>query len=61
LKLFHAGMIAKELGQEERAREYLRQATDLNPHFSLLYGGTAAAVLGELEADHRGASSGGGN
>ena len=37
LKLFHAGMISKALGQKEQAREYLQQAIDLNPHFSLLY------------------------
>jgi tetratricopeptide (TPR) repeat protein len=59
LKLFHAGMIAKELGQEERAREYLRQATDLNPHFSLLYSGTAAAALDDLEEWRSAAAEGG--
>jgi len=48
LKLFHAGMIAKALGQDEQAREYLQRAVDLNPHFSLLYADTAAAVLDEL-------------
>lgn len=36
LKLYHAGMIAKALGQKERAREYLKQAADLNPHFWVL-------------------------
>lgn len=36
LKLYHAGMIAKALGQKERAREYLEQARDLNPHFWVL-------------------------
>jgi tetratricopeptide (TPR) repeat protein len=42
LKLFHAGMIAKALGEKEQAREYLQQAIDLNPHFSLLYADEAA-------------------
>jgi len=50
LKFFHAGMISKELGQKERAREYLQQAVDLNPHFSLLYADEAAAALKSLES-----------
>jgi tetratricopeptide (TPR) repeat protein len=50
LKLFHAGMISKELGQKVRAREYLQQAVDLNPHFSLLYADEAAAALKSLES-----------
>ena len=51
LKLFHAGMIAKSLGQNEQAREYLQQATDLNPHFSLLYADEAAGSLKSLKAE----------
>ena len=50
LKLFHAGMISKKLGRKERAREYLQQAVDLNPHFSLLYADEAAATLKSLES-----------
>ncbi|MBA2712521.1 MAG: tetratricopeptide repeat protein [Rubrobacteraceae bacterium] len=50
LKLFHAGMISKELGQKERAREYLQQAIDLNPHFSLLYADEAADSLKSLKS-----------
>ncbi|MBA2443535.1 MAG: tetratricopeptide repeat protein [Rubrobacter sp.] len=57
LKLFHAGMIARELGQDEQAREYLQRATGLNPHFSPLYDEQAAAELEELEEEA--ASSGG--
>ncbi len=49
LKLFHAGMIARELGQQERAEEYLQQAVDLNPQFSVLYADQAAAELKELK------------
>jgi tetratricopeptide (TPR) repeat protein len=49
LKLFHAGMIANALGQDEQAKEYLQQAIDLNPHFSLLYADKAAAALNDLE------------
>ena len=51
LKLFHAGMIAKSLGQKERAREYLQQAVGLNPHFSLLYSGEAADALKSLKSE----------
>jgi tetratricopeptide (TPR) repeat protein len=50
LKLFHAGMIAKALGQREQAREYLQQAVELNPRFSLLYGDEAADSLKALNA-----------
>ena len=50
LKLFHAGMIAKALGQADQARTYLQAAVDLNPHFSLLYSDLAATTLQELEA-----------
>jgi tetratricopeptide (TPR) repeat protein len=50
LKLFHAGMISKALGQKEQAQEYLQQAVDLNPHFSLLYGDDAIAELKALKA-----------
>jgi tetratricopeptide (TPR) repeat protein len=50
LKLFHAGMIAKALGDKEQARTYLQQAIDLNPHFSLLYADEAADSLKTLKA-----------
>lgn len=50
LKLFHAGMISKSLGQNEQAQKYLQQAVDLNPHFSLLYSDEAAESLKSLEA-----------
>jgi tetratricopeptide (TPR) repeat protein len=45
LKLFHAGMISKALGDKEQARTYLQQAIDLNPRFSLLYADEAADSL----------------
>jgi tetratricopeptide (TPR) repeat protein len=59
LKLFHAGMIAMAMGQDERAKEYLQQAIDLNPHFSLLYADTAAATLEHLEKGRATAPKGG--
>ncbi|MDP9352352.1 MAG: tetratricopeptide repeat protein, partial [Chloroflexota bacterium] len=48
LKLYHAGMIAKALGQTEQAREYLQRAVSLNPRFSVLYADEAVAALEEL-------------
>lgn len=46
---FHAGMIALKLGQPDRAREELRQATSLNPAFSLRYAPVAARELQTLD------------
>ncbi|MGH3144973.1 MAG: tetratricopeptide repeat protein [Rubrobacter sp.] len=50
LKLFHAGMISRALGQDDRAREHLQQAVDLNPRFSVLHADALADALEELEA-----------
>ena len=50
LKLFHAGVIARALGQREQARAYLQKAIDLNPHFSVLYSDEAADSLETLKA-----------
>jgi tetratricopeptide (TPR) repeat protein len=49
LKLFHAGMIALELGAKDQAREYLEQALAINPHFSILYAEEAQRVLETLK------------
>ena len=49
LKLFHAGMIALELGDKEQARQYLEEALAINPHFSLLYAEEARNTLQELQ------------
>lgn len=50
IKLFHAGMIAKALGQRDQARRYLQAALNLNPRFSLLYDNLARTALDELNA-----------
>lgn len=50
LKLFHAGMISKALGKDDQAREYLRQAEDLNPQFSVLHADAVESALEELQA-----------
>ena len=48
LMLFHAGLIADCLGRHEQARDYLAQATALNPRFSLLYADRARETLARL-------------
>ena len=50
LKLFHAGMIAYQLGENEQAQEYLEQALEINPHFSILYSEEAQQTLNTLSA-----------
>jgi tetratricopeptide (TPR) repeat protein len=51
LKLFHAGMIAFELGDHEQAGEYLGEALAINPHFSILYAEEARDTLKTLKQD----------
>ncbi|CAN5615994.1 tetratricopeptide repeat protein [soil metagenome] len=46
--LFHAGMIAKEQGDKEAARDYLSRALELNPYFSPLYAPVAREALSEV-------------
>lgn len=48
LKLFHAGMIAHQLGDAAQARAYLEQALRINPYFSLRYAPEARRVLDQL-------------
>jgi len=54
VKLFHAGMIAKALGQDARAHAYLRQALGLNPRFSLVYSPVAITTLKALDHQTKG-------
>ncbi len=49
LLLFHAGMIARGLGDKAQAKSYLQRAVDINPYFSLRDGDTARKTLAELE------------
>ena len=46
--LYHAGMIAKGMGDTEKAKSYLTQALDLNPYFSPRGATEAKATLEEL-------------
>jgi tetratricopeptide (TPR) repeat protein len=50
LLLFHAGMIAEGLGQQEQARMELKQALQINPHFHLAYANAAKQKLAAIDA-----------
>ena len=47
--LYHAGMVAKALGNKNSARDYLRSALKANPKFDLLQADNAAIALGSLQ------------
>ena len=46
---YHAGMIALKQGDQEQAREYLEQALEINPHFSVLHAENARMALRALD------------
>jgi len=48
LLLYHAGMIHYKAGQRAKAKEFLSQALDLNPQFSIRHVPIARRVLEEL-------------
>lgn len=48
LLLYHAGMIARGLGDHPRAARYLEQALRTNPYFHILHAGEARRVLHDL-------------
>ena len=50
LLLFHAAMIAEGLGHREQARNEMKEALQINPHFHLIYANTAQQKLATLEA-----------
>ena len=43
-------MIYDRLGEYEKARDHLERAIQINPGFSVLYAGTAADSLQELQS-----------
>jgi tetratricopeptide (TPR) repeat protein len=49
LKFFHAGMIARALGQTDQARTYLESALAINPNFSILHAAEARDALAALD------------
>ena len=50
LLLYHAGAIAERAGRVETARNELRAALKINPHFNLLYSDAAQHELASLDA-----------
>jgi len=46
---FHAGVIHASLGENDKAREFLRTALDINPHFSVRHAAIAGRILEELK------------
>jgi tetratricopeptide (TPR) repeat protein len=50
LMLYHAGMIAQAQGDSAAARDHLRRALEVNPHFSPLYAPRAQQALAKLGA-----------
>lgn len=48
LLLFHAGMIYHQLGEDEKAKDYLSRAIAVNPQFHLFYADLARTTLREL-------------
>lgn len=45
---FHAGMIHKELGESDKARDFLQKALATNPQFHILHADIARQALAEL-------------
>ena len=50
LLLYHAGMIAHALGDNQQARHLLQQALTINPHFSVLHSDETQQTLNALQA-----------
>jgi tetratricopeptide (TPR) repeat protein len=48
LMLYHAGVIAQAQGDHAAARDYLKRALALNPHFSPLFAARAQQTLAEI-------------
>lgn len=46
---YHSGMIYHRLGEKEQARDHLRRALSINPHFHIFFADSATRVLEELE------------
>ena len=47
---YHAGMIARALGDNQNARNLLQQALTINPHFSILHSYEARQAMNALQA-----------
>ncbi|MBM4299264.1 MAG: tetratricopeptide repeat protein, partial [Deltaproteobacteria bacterium] len=47
---FHAGMIHKRLGENDKARDFLQRAVATNPQFHILHADVARKALAEVNA-----------
>jgi len=47
---YHAGLIHRDLGDVEGARDYLRRALAINPHFHIFYADDARKALEEMSS-----------
>lgn len=56
LLLYHSGIIADAAGKKEQARDALKAALEINPHFHLLYADSARQKLDLLDALAKGES-----
>jgi Flp pilus assembly protein TadD len=45
---YHAGMIYQRVGEKEKAREHLRRALSINPHFHIFFADNATHALEEF-------------
>jgi tetratricopeptide (TPR) repeat protein len=48
---FHAGMIYRNLGDKEKAREFLQRALAINPYFHVIHADIARRALAQLNTD----------
>ena len=48
---FHAGMIHRDMGDTDGARDYLRRALAINPHFHIFYADAARRALEEMQTN----------
>lgn len=47
---FHAGLISRQLGKYEQAKEYLQRALTVNPHFHLMHAALTERIVRELNS-----------
>lgn len=55
---YHAGMIYQRVGEKKKAREHLRRALSINPHFHIFFADSAKRTLVELESSEEQVAAG---
>jgi hypothetical protein len=50
--LFHAGLIESALGNAEAATDFLEDAIEINPHFSVIFAPVAQSTLLQLRSTY---------